>query len=505
MTNKLKKLLEDVLQDDEAVDLILNDKAFGRKSVRDRFNVSRYYSQQIIDAVQHSPEVDLENKKVLHGQPEEPDNLVANERQKEPISAENWEMPDSWVYDKNFVYNEDDDKFIFMTREFGNIVRPGRWVKSLVKAYSDWDGEPETITEVCRRFGITRGVFNAIKSILGLTHDHEPFTPVEVENKSPEEMAMEAHQMKRFQTKVEFDKLDWKETQKEAKQWRQLKQSIIDEVNIEAPAIIVEPIEPTGKDVEVEDIVLHTADWHNGALAKGLPNVPDFDHEILKGHIHKMVDLVRTDFPESRVHLHFGGDIMETVTGMNHPDSWKNIEPGYYGSKAILSSEQLLLNLITGLQAHSMRAVTGNHGRLTSDRKKDHSGEAELIIYEHLRQRLPGIDIQYSETEAIQIVGGIGYLLSHGHLRLSGKSEQNIIQAIIRKFNKPVDFVLYEQGHEHARDIKADTNLFRHLVMPALFTGHDYNERNGYGQLAGFLVSYVHPHTGKLKIEDYSL
>lgn len=504
MTYRVKKLVEKILQHPDKLDRVLNDSRYGRMSVKQDFDSSRYIAQEAIKAIKNSERVDVENKKVL-----EPEDQIEveeeQERASDPIPVDDFTIPDEWVYDKNYTYNAEDEKYIFNTKEFGNLVRPKSWVKNLVKAYSDWDGEPSTITDVCRRFGITRSLFNEIKKILGLTHDHEPFTPDEVNTKSPEEMAIEAHQQKRFRTKVEFDKLDWKATQKEAKKWRNLKQSILDEVNMDAPSIVVDPIVPKGKDVDVEQIVLHTGDWHVGAKAEGLPNIPDFNFNILQDYIKQIIQLVRSDFPNSEVHVHFLGDGLETVTGLNHADSWKNIEEGFYGAKAILSAEKALLDFLTSIRASSMSAVTGNHGRITSNRKKDHSGEAELLIFEHIKQRLDGVDVQYSDTEVNDVVNGIGYIMTHGHLKLTKKSEEKVLQAYAKKFNKPVDFVVYEQGHLHHRGVSADNNLFRHYTMPSLFTGSKYSERAGYGALPGFGISYKHPITGKVKFEDYSL
>lgn len=505
MTQKLENLLQEMLKYPEKVNSVLNDPNYGRKSVREDFDTTDYYAQEAIKAIKHNPRVSIEDMELKPAQDHSEGLDTPKDRSQDPIDAEEFEIPDSWIYDKNYVYNAEDDTYVFMTREFGNIVKSGSWVKNIVQAYSNWDGEQDTINEVCRKFGVTRALFNEIKSILGLTHDHEPFTPEEIREKSSEEMAQEAYQMKRFKTKQKFDKKDWKETQKEAKKWRNLTNSILEEVKLDAPQIVVDPILPTEADIEPDDIVLHTGDWHLGAEAKDLPNIPDFNHEILEAKLSNMVEIVRAEFPESRLHFHFNGDLFETVTGMNHADSWKNIEKGYYGSKVILEGEKLLLNVLSGLRPASARLVTGNHGRLTSDKRKDHSGEGELIVYEHIKQRLDGVDVAYSDTKIEQVIDRMGYQMTHGHLKTTRKSEQNIVQAVMNDFKQPVDFILYEQGHEHERSIKTDNNLFRHLTIPSIFTGHDYNKRNGYGNMSGFVVSYRHPVTQKLKIEDYSV
>lgn len=490
MIKDFDKLYEKIKSTPGAVDRILHKPKYGRTSVMEDFNTTAYFAEKVIKTIKEEATPDVVQQE--------------RERATEPIDAKNWKAPDEWVYDRNYTYNADEEKYIFITREAGNIVRPKHWVKSLVQAYSNWDGEPSTITDVCRRFGITRGLFNEIKRILGLTHDHEPFTPDEVAEKSSEEMAMEALQMKRFRTKVEFDKQDWRETRKEAKKWRELKQSILDELNAELPSIEVRPIKPTGKKTQPGVIVVETTDWHLGAKAKGLNSVPDFDSKILKDYLDKIIEVVRTEYPDSEVHVHFIGDIMETVTGTNHPDSWKNIEEGFYGAKVIYESIEYLAYLLKGLRASTFRAVTGNHGRLTSDRKRDHDGEAELLVYQMVDKLLVDVDVRWDTYKLHDTVDGIGHILFHGHNRAS--KHEDIARLITdHRYDVDIDFFMVKQGHTHARNILEDTNLFRHYVVPSLFTGHKYNERNGYGNLAGFRIVYRHPFTDKIKEEDYSL
>lgn len=508
MTDSLREKIEAVLQNEEVTQKILHDPQYGRRSLAKDFDYSKYYCQKVIDEIKENPKVDVQNKKVItEGSDNSQETQIEDtkERATDPIDASDWDVPEDWVYDKNYIYNNDDDKYVFMTREFGNIVRSGSWVKQLVRAYSDWDGDPDTINEVCRKFGITRGLFQAIKQILGLTHDHEPFTPDEIRDKDPEQMAQEAYQMKRFKTKQAFDKIDWKETQKEAKKWRNLKQSILDEVKAEAPEIVINPIEPSGNKREVDDVVLYTTDWHLGAYAMGLKYLPDFDSTILKDYIDQMVKTIRADFPTARVHVKFLGDAIETVTGMNHADSWKNIEKGYYGAKPILEAEKYFLHLLKSIEASSFQAVTGNHGRITSERRKDHSGEAELIIYDHLKQRIKGMDVEYTEHSFMDVVEGIGHIGYHGHLKFSKDVEQNVLDAFREDFDSNVDYVIVAQGHYHEPNILTSNTLFRHITVPSLFTGHDYNKRNGYGNLAGFCAVFRHPVTGKVKTDFYSL
>jgi hypothetical protein len=494
MTPKVKELYEQIIKDEEVVDKIMHDPRYGRNSVIEDFDTTAYFAEKAIKYVKegYTPTDPSEQGT---SNPREPDEV---------LTPKQWKVPDEWKYEDDYIYNADDEKYVFLTREVGTIVPPKTWVKNLIEAYSDWDGDPATINEICRRFGITRGVFNEIKRAFGLTHDHEPFTPEEVVSRNERELAMEAYQKKRFKTKVEFDKIDWKATQKEAKKWRELKQSLLNELNSEIPKIEVDPIVVNGGKggTRPDRIIVETTDWHLGAEAKGLESVRDFNSEVLKNYLDKIIWLVRNEYPEAAVHVHFMGDIMETVTGMNHPDSWKNIEKGYYGAKVILESIELLSYLVEGLRASKFVAVTGNHGRLTSDKKRDHDGEAELIVYETLNNRLKDVEVIYGTYKAFDVVDGIGHVLFHGHNRVTKDEDMT---RLLRNFDKIPDFLMVKQGHTHCFEVKEETNYYRHYVVGALFTGHKYNERNGYGNPPSFNVVYRHPFTNQVKMENYIL
>ena len=95
------------------------------------------------------------------------------------------------------------------------------------KAYSDWDGNPSTINEICRRFAIPRDQFQELKAVHGWTHESEPFTREEVLSREVEDLADDAFQQRRQAVWESFEKKRWHQVKLDAEKWNSLEQNFI--------------------------------------------------------------------------------------------------------------------------------------------------------------------------------------------------------------------------------------------------------------------------------------
>ena len=87
----------------------------------------------------------------------------------------------TWVQGDKYVYNGTSDSYVTMLKcRPKPLVMTGTKFRAMKKAYSDWDGNPSTINEICRRFAIPRDQFIELKAIHGWTHEQEPYTREEV-------------------------------------------------------------------------------------------------------------------------------------------------------------------------------------------------------------------------------------------------------------------------------------------------------------------------------------
>ena len=97
----------------------------------------------------------------------------------------------------------------------------------IVSAYSNWDGVPATVTEMCGRFGMSRPVMREYLYRHQVTHDHEPFTRDEMLELTVEEMAEQTVQMKRGAVRVEAERVSRKLDEADARKYRNLDETLL--------------------------------------------------------------------------------------------------------------------------------------------------------------------------------------------------------------------------------------------------------------------------------------
>jgi len=69
----------------------------------------------------------------------------------------------------------------------------------------------------------------------------------------------------------------------------------------------------------------------------------NYNIDIVRHKLGEVAEIAR-DMP--RIHLHFLGDIIQSVSGLNHDNSWKNMTPGVHGANAIIEPFKLLRDFI---------------------------------------------------------------------------------------------------------------------------------------------------------------
>ena len=153
----------------------------------------------------------------------------AKESLEETIPALVFDEPEgTWVQNEKYVYNGDSDTYItFLKCRPKPLVINGVKFRSMKKAYSDWDGKPSTINEICRRFAIPRDQFQELKAVHGWTHEAEPFTREEVLSREVDDLADDAFQQRRQAVWEGFEKKRWHQTKLDAEKWNDLEQNFI--------------------------------------------------------------------------------------------------------------------------------------------------------------------------------------------------------------------------------------------------------------------------------------
>jgi len=127
-----------------------------------------------------------------------------------------------YISDKRIWYDGERDVYTTYLPGVPHAIElPGEVHRDLVRAYSNFAGRPASVNELARTFQLPRNWIVKYLRIHEITHDREPFTPEEIMEKSEEELAQEALQIRRaaLYTRLERDK--WKDIQRDAQKWRE--------------------------------------------------------------------------------------------------------------------------------------------------------------------------------------------------------------------------------------------------------------------------------------------
>ena len=109
-----------------------------------------------------------------------------------------------WATNKYVYHSSSDTYSVFFKKGLAKFQ--GSTIRLLKRKYSDWDGNPDTINQICRAHGIPRKMLVELKTIFGWTHDSEPFTDEEVATRDVEDLADDVLQAKKYALEQKVNK-----------------------------------------------------------------------------------------------------------------------------------------------------------------------------------------------------------------------------------------------------------------------------------------------------------
>lgn len=176
------------------------------------------------EVVMDAAEIFINNKDVSK---EEVDDIHQKLKEKVKKNKEEYEIV--LEYGDKVNYDGGNDVYTFWLASSSRpLLFQGSTIRDLKRAYSDWDGQPETINQICRRFKLNRRVFHEMKSAMNWTHDSEPFTDEEIKRLEIDEMLKELLQIKKFSLQQEFSKKSFEAIKKDAKKWYEFEKGLLD-------------------------------------------------------------------------------------------------------------------------------------------------------------------------------------------------------------------------------------------------------------------------------------
>jgi len=232
------------------------------------------------------------------------------------------------------------------------------------------------------------------------------------------------------------------------------------------------------------------ADLHIGSFVKNMILTPDYNISIIKSRLELTAKLINSEYNKEN-YIFIMGDLFESITGLNHINSWKQLE--LYGTDAMIAAFELIRYFL--LQIKNLKGVYvvgGNHDRLTSNSQEDTSADGAKLVAYFLKRDFPTIDFEFSDVVISKTIDNINYIATHGHLGLSNKTIEALLLNYAPKNN---NYNVALSAHLHSRKKKeligdsifGDSVKYSGYVVPSVFTGNDWSEKAGFTSTSGYM------------------
>jgi predicted phosphodiesterase len=409
----------------------------------------------------------------------------------------------------NWVATEDDVDYYYIKSKFGRMKFPVSLIDKIFYKYSKY-GEDLSQEDVQLAFNIKVHEWHAIKNSLRLYKGSDIVSPYTKENTPPEELEDlihdKIHQLvtNKGLVKREYDKVIGREFKKAIKE-RNMKQieilAFMNELSEDHVVLTEEVKFKIAKNTTTGHITVVIADLHIGAEVEEMSRTPRFGFHELKEMIDQIIHHVNMIGARS-VDVVFLGDLIETFTGTNHPNSWQGIRKGMWGARVVKAAVAHIKYIMSGIiNFRKAYFVPGNHDRSTSSNKEDVNGEIAYIITHWLSDVLGEDRVENIGDIGAFMCSDINVIASHGHLNLSKQAASTMAW----KYGKQGIFNIIIQGHLHSRQVaKNDDGLdFRKYTIPSVFSGNRYSDQGGWDGGAGFVI--IESLGGLPKVTDYTL
>jgi len=199
--------------------------------------------------------------------------------------------------------------------------------------------------------------FKAITGRLGLSKDSKPYS------KYSEDLLTDSKLWEEYEKNIAFllDASDSTNADAQTKFYKKaylankekdLKfKAQIDGIKELLPKIKFNIIEP---ELRIDGELLHVhiiiPDMHIGI------NQSNFNVDIIRKQLAYILSLITANVI---VHVHFLGDIIHSVTGLNHQDTWKNMDPDSVGAEAIIQPYKLLVEFLASIEGLAVVNIVG--------------------------------------------------------------------------------------------------------------------------------------------------
>lgn len=228
-------------------------------------------------------------------------------------------------------------------------------------------------------------------------------------------------------------------------------------------------------------LIVALADLHTGGYSDGDELIPDYNIAEVRERLDYVAQVVNSY--ERPVHVKLLGDLIESFTGLNHKDTWKQIEK--HGMEVAIVAYDLIYEFICKLKHfRSLDMIGGNHDRITDAYGGDKQGQVAYLVHEMLQRKIENLKSRFSPILLSSVHNDISYILTHGDKRIS-KSDSS---ELILKYGKQEMYNVLLHAHGHEEQVTKNTRKLRVHQIPPICTPNQYAIENGYNGASGFVI-----------------
>jgi len=391
-----------------------------------------------------------------------------------------------------------DGKYLFEDHHGQTKVFSISLIDQIFLQYSD-RGYNWTRAEVQQRNNITPKTFSRIQNVFHLSKKSDIFSPHTKSITTKEELEdltetlmkeiMNSGEIterkrrqaleRRYKKAIDYDNKEmlWRNT-------------VIDEVLAEYASSEMVTLSRIQAANPYREISVQVTDIHAGSESYKMKITEDWNIDKMEEKLDRIATIVN-GYGARKVHLNFLGDLVETISGINHPDSWKLIQDGKWGGEAIIFAKEVVARFISKVNnVVSINGVGGNHDRLQASNKLSDDGATRLIFY-MLEKELANTDVEvrYDATMLPLDMEKYGDILCHGDKALHKKSIDFLIMAQAIDKNK---YQFIESGHFHTFKTLESSMMGRKTSNPSIITGNHYSDIDiGKSDKSGFSIHFM--------------
>jgi hypothetical protein len=406
-------------------------------------------------------------------------------------------VEDAFDVEQQYHYDVSKDFYLVTLRIRGKDRAqrvPGPAYRAMRQAYSDWDGDRQTLNQVAKEFGVSRAWFQALKSAMGWTHDSDPFTDEEVAEVDTDELAQRAIQRKRHALEKKYDRLSDEQDRRDAERYRKLEKLVIeplvDDLTKRLSRLQPVPVSALQPSVRPYAAVVSPTDLHYGKHS-GHGTVVDpysrneaerrltkatgelLEHLSLYGRPEDLIVAMGSDW------FHIDNTLLATTKGTRQDVdgyAWQVISGGVELGLAFIERLRTVADRVTVL------VMPGNHDEFASLfflklLEVRYAGVSDVQVVSSLRPRQY---LAYGET----LMG-----FTHGH-----HWKRDMVSKILTEPDRELLYRTSERvwftGHRHHEESK-DYGGVRWYQMPSLSGDDRWHDQNGYNLARKSLSGYV--------------